>query len=230
MASTVRIALIGDYDPDVVAHQAIPQALTLASARGGACEWEWLHTAALIDADAQLAGYHGIWCVPASPYANTAGALSAIRYARERGRPFLGTCGGFQHALLEYAHGVWGVTDAAHAETDPDAADPVIAPLACSLVGATGTIHFEPASRMRAIYGADSAIEGYHCSYGLSAAYAERLTDGPLHVSARDDAGDVRGVELTSHPFFMATLFQPERAALTGRTPPLVQAFVDACR
>jgi len=41
-----------------------------------------------------------------------------------------------------------------------------------------------------------------------------------------DDAGDVRGIELDGHPFFIATLFQHERAALQGRLPPLVRAFV----
>jgi CTP synthase (UTP-ammonia lyase) len=36
-------------------------------------------------------------------------------------------------------------------------------------------------------------------------------------------------MELQGHPFFVATLFQPERAALQGDTPPLVRAFVQAC-
>jgi CTP synthase (UTP-ammonia lyase) len=39
----------------------------------------------------------------------------------------------------------------------------------------------------------------------------------------------VRGAELPGHPFFVATLFQPERSALTSmRVPPLVRAFVQA--
>jgi CTP synthase (UTP-ammonia lyase) len=41
-----------------------------------------------------------------------------------------------------------------------------------------------------------------------------------------DDAGDVRGIELDDHPFFVATLFQHERGALQGRLPPAVRAFV----
>jgi CTP synthase len=45
-------------------------------------------------------------------------------------------------------------------------------------------------------------------------------------VSARDDAGDVRAVELPGHPFFLGTLFQPERSALRGAEHPLVTAFV----
>jgi len=52
---------------------------------------------------------------------------------------------------------------------------------------------------------------------------------GPLRESARDDTGDLRAVELDDHPFFVATLFQPERAALRGQPAPLVNAFLAAC-
>ena len=117
----MRIALVGDHDTSVKAHRAIPLALQRArEATGHQIEWEWLHTADLRDDPSpQLAPFGGIWCVPASPYANTAGAIAAIRFARESGRAFLGTCGGFQHALLEYAEAVWGVSRPAHAETHP---------------------------------------------------------------------------------------------------------------
>jgi CTP synthase (UTP-ammonia lyase) len=230
MPRTIRVALVGDYSAAVKAHQAIPRALALACGGAGhTCEWEWLHTATLpADPSEQLQTFDGLWCVPASPYANTRGALAAIRFARQTGRAFLGTCGGFQHALLEYAEAVWGVANPVHAELDPDAADPVIAPLACSLVEQAGEIHFEPGSRLAAIYGAPAAIEEYHCRYGLSARYGERLAAGPLLASGRDVGGEVRAIELQGHPFFVATLFQPERSALAGLEHPLVRAFVDA--
>jgi CTP synthase (UTP-ammonia lyase) len=51
---------------------------------------------------------------------------------------------------------------------------------------------------------------------------------GPLRATAHDAQGDVRGVELDAHPFFVCTLFQPERAALRGEVPPLVLAFIEA--
>ena len=228
-----RIALVGDHDPSVVAHQGIPLALELAAgAAGEPLDWTWLHTSTLTgDVPDRLEVFDGIWCVPGSPYANTSGVLDAIRVARERGVPFLGTCGGFQHALLEYAGAVWGVNAPAHAELDPSAADPVIAPLTCGLVEQSGTIRFEPRSRLRAIYGSDEAVEGYHCNYGLNPAYVGRFAAGPLRVAARDLAGDVRAVELDGHPFFVATLFQPERSGLDGRRHPLLTAFVGAaCR
>ena len=142
--------------------------------------------------------------------------------------PFLGTCGGFQHTLLEYARNVWHVSDAAHAELDPNAPNPIIAPLSCELVERTGRVRAVPGSRLAAICGESEFRETYHCRYGLSPQWAGRLDRGPLSVSARDEAGEVRAIELTGHPFFMATLFQPERAGLAGRSHPLVEALLHA--
>ena len=55
-------------------------------------------------------------------------------------------------------------------------------------------------------------------------------TGGPLRATARDADGDVRAVELDAHPFFVATLYQPERSGLAGRPHPLIRAFADAAR
>jgi CTP synthase (UTP-ammonia lyase) len=224
MPKTYRVALVGDFNASAVAHQAIPVALQLAGACG-----VWTHTSSITNAAAQLADFDGIWCVPASPYANTEGALDAIRFARESGRPFLGTCGGFQHAVIEYARNVCGLSRAEHAETAPGAEAAVISPLSCALVETGGEI-FLSGGRVRAAYGPDSAIEGYHCSYGFNPAFKERILSGDLTATAFDSAGEVRAVELRSHSFYVATLFQPERRALTGELPPLVGAFIEACR
>jgi CTP synthase (UTP-ammonia lyase) len=225
----VRIALVGDYDPSVPAHQAIPEALRLSGGRLGVwVDSEWTHTSTLGPDVAQLAGFAGIWCVPASPYANTDGALAAIRFARESGCPFLGTCGGFQHALLEYARNVLGHTEADHAETSPDTAMALLSRLSCSLVEQRGKVIFAEGSRLRTVYGAEQAEEGYRCNYGLNPEYEPIFRGRGLQVAARDAAGEVRAVELMGHPFFIATLFQPERAALRGAEHPLVSAFVAA--
>jgi CTP synthase (UTP-ammonia lyase) len=106
--------------------------------------------------------------VPASPYANTDGALDAIRFARETGRPFLGTCGGFQHALLEYLRNVMGYRDAEHAEIRPAAEMLLITPLTCSLIEQSGVIFFSDGSRLQSLYGRAFAEEKYHCRYGLN--------------------------------------------------------------
>jgi CTP synthase (UTP-ammonia lyase) len=228
MTTAIRIGLIGDYDAAVLAHQAIPRALALAAdAATVSVESEWIPTAEIQDAS-RVSGFDGLWCVPASPYRNMDGALRALRFAREQSRPFLGTCGGFQHAIIEYARHVLGWADAEHAETKPDAARPVITPLTCALVEKTDTIRFHQGSILAAAYGCLEATEGYHCNYGINPAFLSAIVSGPLRVCAEDRAGEVRAVELEGHPFFVATLFQPERAALIGKTPPVVAAFVQA--
>ena len=228
MPSPLRIALIGDYDPNVTAHQAIPKALALAAAvLRHPVEPHWVPTEDITDTRA-VAHFDAFWCVPASPYRSLAGALTAIRIAREAPRPFLGTCGGFQHSLLEYARTVLGWADADHAETAAAGTRLVISPLACSLVEVSNTLRVAPSSRTARAYDRLTIREGYHCRFGLNPAFAHELTAGPLHAVAWDESGEVRAVELEGHPFFLATLFQPERAALRGELPPLVKAFVQA--
>jgi CTP synthase (UTP-ammonia lyase) len=224
------IGLVGDFDPEVTAHRAIPGALELAAASlGMSVDQRWLATDRIAGPDWPLVeSCDGLWCVPASPYRSTEGALEAIRYARESETPFLGTCGGFQHAILEYARNVLGLGGAEHAELTPSVAEPLIAPLACALVERTGTIHFAPRSRLKSIYGVDSVEEGYHCSYGLDPGQERRFAGDRLVFSGRDPNGEVRALELPGHPFFLATLFQPERSAARGLAHPLVTAFLAA--
>jgi CTP synthase (UTP-ammonia lyase) len=229
-ATTLHLALIGDYNPDVIAHQAIPVALQQAAdALGLTVHLQWLETDTL-SATSELQGFDGFWCVPASPYRDTDGALHAIRFAREQRRPFLGTCGGFQHAVLEYARNVLGWADAEHGELVPDAQRAVIAPLSCALVEARDTVRLAAYTRIADAYGTLDIHEGYRCRYGINPDFASALLEGALIPCGHDSAGDLRAVELLDHPFFVATLFQPERAALQGVTPPLAIALLKACQ
>lgn len=220
-----RLALIGDHDPAIVAHRAIPQALALAGLASG---WEWIGTDTLTDVPRQLAAYAGVWCVPGSPYRNMDGALAAIRFARETRRPFLGTCGGFQHALIEFARNVVGIAHADHAETNAAGADLVVAPLACSLVGQHGVITFVPGSQLHRIFAGQPSHEGYHCNYGPNPAYRARFESTGLRFTGFDAEQQIRAFELPAHPFFVGTLFQPERSALGNQPHPLIQALVRA--
>lgn len=227
--NTLRIALVGDYNHDVVAHQAIPLAIDDAAAvLEITADYDWLATSDISSSD-DLVGYDAIWVVPASPYKNPEGAFIAIQYARENAIPFLGTCGGFQHAIIEYARHVMGVGDAAHQETD-DAGRMVIVPLSCSLVDQVADIELRPNTLIARAYGQDKISEGYRCSYGISADFAAELEKSDLRVTGWDEEGEIRAVELVNHPFFVATLFQHERNALAGRPVPLVQAMLKAAK
>jgi CTP synthase (UTP-ammonia lyase) len=220
------VALVGDYNPAVIAHQAIPEALRLTADAGYSAEGVWVHTESIRNPEADLRDFDGVWCVPASPYASMEGALEAIRYARESALPFLGTCGGFQHALIEYARNVCGLRGAGHAETHPSAPLLLVSPLSCPMVERSEELLLQDGGLVEKAYGESRISEGYHCSYGLNREYEGLLFTNGLRPTAYNLSGEVRAVELSSHPFFVATLFQPERRALRAEIPPLVKAFV----
>jgi CTP synthase (UTP-ammonia lyase) len=230
--SSARIALIGDYNASLTAHITIAPALVLAAkALGVDVKPVWIHTSKLntMEAVHSLRAYRGIWCVPGPPYANMEGAISAISLARTESLPFLGTCAGFQHALIEYFKNVIGATNVAHAEVNPESTHPLISKLSCSLVDVYAPIRHIPGSLSQRLYGADRVVEGYRCNYGLNPEFAQLLqhrTD--IQIEGTDDAGEIRIIRLQNHPFFLATLFQPQRSSLKGFVHPLIREFLSA--
>src|SRR5207249_7799312 len=133
-------------------------------------EHRWIGTEEVAgpDGEARLAAFSGIWIAPASPYRSMEGALSAIRIARQRRIPLLGTCGGFQHIILEYARNVLGFAGADHEETNPSASQLFLSRLSCSLVGRTMNIALKPDSLLARLYGRTAVREKYHCNFGVN--------------------------------------------------------------
>ncbi|MBF7688642.1 glutamine amidotransferase-related protein [Acinetobacter rathckeae] len=120
--SSAHICLLGDFSDQVGAHKAINQSLCIASSKyQGRLTYQWVKTSDISDDIAsQFSMYDAIWCVPGSPYENMSGVLNVLNYARTHKVPFLGTCGGYQHALIEYARNVLSILDADHAEINPE--------------------------------------------------------------------------------------------------------------
>ena len=225
-ARIARVALVGDRSPNVVSHTRLPLLVDALAARDRlVLDAYWIPSEEA--AGDAVRGFDAVWAVPGSPYRSEAGVLSAIRTAREEGIPFLGTCGGFQHALLEFARNACGLSHVAHAENDPDADDVLLAPLACSLEGHEDTVVLTPGSLAHTVIGAERTVERYSCRYGL-ARHFDALTAHGLRFSGHDAAGQVRMAELPGHPFFLASLFQPERSSLRGEVHPLIRGFVRA--
>jgi CTP synthase (UTP-ammonia lyase) len=226
------IAIIGDYKPGNQSHIATDEAIRHSSeALGLAVEHSWIGTGDIAGPDGMklLAGFSGYWIAPASPYKSMTGALSAIQNARERGITLLGTCGGFQHIILEYARGVLGFTDAEHEESSPEASRLFISRLACSLVGRTMRITLQPESLVARSYGRTEVREQYHCNFGVNPEYEEVLRSRDLRVVGSDDEGIVRVVELARHPFFVGTLFLPQLNSMADAPHPLIMGFIKAC-
>jgi CTP synthase (UTP-ammonia lyase) len=111
----VSIGVVGDYNPANVTHVATTTGVAdAAAAVGVAAEVTWIPTEEIGPGKdpRALLGYDALFISPGSPYKNIDGALTAIEHARLRSIPLLGTCGGFQHIVLEFARNVAGFTDA----------------------------------------------------------------------------------------------------------------------
>lgn len=82
------VAIVGDFDPRNPTHRATNEGLAHAG-----LAFEWVPTPEVHPArpGGRLADRPGIFIAPASPYRSMDGALAAVRFARERGVPLVGT-------------------------------------------------------------------------------------------------------------------------------------------
>ena len=212
----VRIAVVGDYQPENETHTTIAPALTACGANA-----QWVATTETSD----LRWADGVWIASGSPYKSFEGALDAIQFARTNDVQLLGTCGGFQHAVIEFARNVAGLTGARHAEYEPDASLLVVDELACSLAGQTMDVTLVPGTKAHAAYGREQTTERYYCGFGLNPTYTPVLVEHGLVISGTDAKGEPRIAELRSHAFFVVTLFVPQTSV--EQPHPLISAFVD---
>ena len=91
---TLRIGIIGDFEATRRSHPATDAALRHAAGHLAVdVEVSWLPTPSFVESTEQrrLEACDGLWASPGSPYQSMAGALRAIRFARERNWPFIGT-------------------------------------------------------------------------------------------------------------------------------------------
>ena len=92
MKKSVKVGIIGDFNPDYPAHIATNESINHAGdALGIDVDVHWLPTQALEKRPATLKQFDALWCSPGSPYQSMEGALKAIRFAREQDYPFIGT-------------------------------------------------------------------------------------------------------------------------------------------
>jgi CTP synthase (UTP-ammonia lyase) len=223
----VTVAIAGEFNAAFPPHPATDDALRhAADALGLDLDANWISTSAVDDR--VVRDHHGLLVAPGSPYRDIARTLQAIRCAREQHIPCLGTCGGFQHMIIEYARNVLGISGAGHAEYDPYTSNLFVTRLECSLAGRDLHLRFTPGSFVATCYGGQRALESYYCNFGIDPDKVAALNAGPLRIVGEDDEGAVRVIELPGHPFFVGTLFVPQLRSTPGAPHPLVTAFLRA--
>ncbi|MEE3067461.1 MAG: CTP synthase [Actinomycetota bacterium] len=228
----VCIGIVGEFqhnfDPHTAIDTAVEHALAAVPSRPPiALEWVSTPDAEHMSKE-ELAAYAGWWIAPGSPYCSMNGALRIIRCAREHDVPLLGTCGGYQHVVLEYARNVLGFADAAHAEYDPYASELFITALSCSLVGQTMKVMVREGTTAARHYPSGAITEKYYCNFGLNLDHLPALTAAGLVVSGTDQAGEPRILELPDLRYFLATSFVPQTSSTPEAPHPLIVGFLRA--
>jgi CTP synthase (UTP-ammonia lyase) len=240
MGELIRIGIIGDFDPELRTHKATHDAFRDAGEKLSIpLDVRWLATPSLLEPGApeRLTECDGLFAAAGTPYMSMQGALNAIEFARTRDRPFLGTCGGFQHALIEFARNVLGIADADSAEHGSASSNLVIAAVSCAApnrlpggpkLSGSDKIRLQPDSQLAQIYGRLEISEEYHCNYELNSEYRARFESAGMRISGVAEGGQIRAVELPANAFFLCTLCQPQLAPLGDVPHPLIAAFVRA--
>jgi len=129
--------------------------------------------------------------------------------------------------LVEHARNLAGIVDASHAEYG-GGGTAVISLLACSLQGRTIAIELNPGSKLAGLCGTLSALEHTTCSYGLAPELQHIAGEHGMRVAAVDDTGEVRAIERGDHPFFLATLYQPQLRSAPGHPHPVFGGLLKA--
>jgi CTP synthase (UTP-ammonia lyase) len=235
------IAVLGDFDPTRFSHWATEAALFHAAQLGETrLELDWIGTerVAREGAEACLGGRDGIWASPGSPYASSAGMLAGIRFARERGVPYLGTCGGFQYALIEFTRNVLGLADADTAESNSASGQIVITPVrrpkpvvrpGAPLLSGTDLVLPVPGTLLAQLCSGEPLRAEYYCSFETNAEYVPRWQEAGLCVTGLGDQGELRAFSLPGSSFFLATLFQPQLSSRARAPHPIIAGFLRAC-
>jgi CTP synthase len=234
---TVRIALVGKYVQLEDAYKSVVEALNHGGYQNGVnVQVEFVNSEDL-DLD-QLADADGIFVPGGFGERGIEGKISASRFAREEGIPYLGVCLGMQIAVVDFARHVAGMDGANSAEFDPETPYPVIDLLPeqkeVTDMGGTMRLGADPVklhdgTRAREIFDEAVIYKRHRHRYEVNNMLRRRLEDEGLVASGTSpDERLVEVIELPDHPFFLASQFHPEFNSRPTRPEPLFREFVGA--
>lgn len=224
-----KIAILGDFNPIYITHHALNDSTRqIQKFLQKEIQFDWISTDVFNPAVVfKNKLYQGLWIAPGSPYKDMQNVLNVITYARQNHIPTFGNCGGFQHMVIEFARTVCNIQGADHEETNPGAKDLLIAKLSCSLVEQQEELTItDKASKLFSIIKKENLTGRYFCSYGLNENYLEVLKLNGFKPTTRSEDGQIRSFELTGHPFFIGTLFQPALTSTVSEPNPVILEFV----
>ena len=237
----VTIGLVGKYTELHDAYLSVAEALRHAGcALGAEVDIRWIDSEKVTDEAAEdlLSPCAGILVPGGFGARGIEGMITAARYARENGVPYLGLCLGMQIAVIEFARHVCGFADANSGEFDPDSAHKVIdfLPDQSDETAKGGTLRLgaypcriAPGTKMEECYKTGLISERHRHRYEFNNEFRDALQNAGLVISGTSpDEILVETVEVGEHPFFVGVQYHPEFKSRPNKPHPLFLGFVGA--
>jgi len=249
-SGTVRVAMVGKYVELQDAYKSLNEALAHAGLRT-------LTDVVIEHIDAEeverdgtdaLAGVNAILVPGGFGDRGVEGKISAVRYARENGIPFLGICLGMHLALVEYARNVCHLEGAHSTEMNASTPHPIVA-LITEWQNADGTFqqrdensdlggtmrlgaqtcHLEPGSIVSEAYASEMISERHRHRWEVNNHYLPQLQEAGMRIGGwSEDRSLVEMIELPTHPWFVACQFHPEFTSDPRSGHPLFTRYIEA--
>ena len=237
----VNIALVGKYTQLHDAYISVVEALKHGGiASRATVNLQWVDSELLNEenADEVLANAQGIIVPGGFGDRGVEGMITAAKYARTRQIPYLGICLGMQVSIIEFARNVCGMHDAHSIELDPNTTHPVISlmPDQNGVEDIGGTLRLgsypcvlDKTSKAYTLYGDEMIAERHRHRYEVNNDYRNALVEKGMKLCGLSPDGRiVEMIELSDHPWFLATQAHPELKSRPNRPHPLFKGFVEA--
>jgi len=237
----VKIALVGKYVELRDAYMSVAESLIHAGiAHNIKVNIDWIYSGDVdeCNADKYLKSADGILVPGGFGDRGIEGKIATIRYARENNIPFLGICLGMQLAVVEFARNVLNYQDANSTEFNSNTNYPVIdiLPEQKEIEDKGGTMRLGKypcmlleGTKAFAAYDKKEISERHRHRYEFNNAYWAEIEKNGMKISGIYSEKDlVEIVELTNHPWFVASQFHPEFKSRPNRAHPLFRDFVGA--
>jgi len=239
---TVRIAMCGKYTELIDSYKSVMEAFVHSGVENNSrVEVKWIQTQNIINeksAKSNFKGVDGILLLPGFGSRGSEGKILSAKYARENEIPFLGICLGLQCAVIDFARNICGMKDANSTEFDSKTQYPVIdlmeSQRAIKIKGGTMRLgaydcQIKVGTKAYASYRKKKVSERHRHRYEVNNRYRKKLEKNGLVFSGINERlGVVETIELSNHPWYVASQFHPELKSRINKAHPLFRAFIKA--
>ncbi len=166
------------------------------------------------------------------------GKTLAVQYARETKKPYLGICLGMQIAVIEFARNVLKLADANSYEFDEETKNPVFLILdgkfkdremGGSLRLGNYDCQLKANSLAHKLYQKKLIKERHRHRYEFNNNYLKQFeAAGVVFSGINPESKLVEIMEITDHPYFIASQFHPEFTSRPSNPNPLFKGLVEA--